>query len=137
MHRESSNHVGAKRSRQRVEPDLEVSRDLGTSICFWLSWRALCYDANQSGSSLSPCFKLFTGPSNSGLLGPLPQVKIKFFAACGLARASEKGKSKGGRDSLYCPSNIVCRFGRLPADQRLHLLSMALTPASHAFRCSR
>ena len=86
---------------------------------------------------MNPCFKLFTGPSNSRLLGPLPQEKIRFFAGVGLAWASGKGKSKMGKGLPVLPLGTVCPLGRRRPNSAFPLLSMALKPDSHAFKCSR
>jgi hypothetical protein len=55
-----------RRSRQQTKPELKVSRDLGTSICFRLCWRALCSVDHQQGSSLNPCLNSSRAPQTLG-----------------------------------------------------------------------
>jgi hypothetical protein len=65
-------------------------------------------------------FKLFTGPSNARLLGPLPLEKIRFFAGVGLAWAAGKGKSKMGKGLSVLPLRILfALLSRSQAEQRL------------------
>jgi hypothetical protein len=84
-------------------------------------------------------FKLFTGPSNARLLGPLPLEKIRFFAGVGLAWAAGKGKSKMGvGDSLYYPCEYcLSTLAVRRPNSAFPLLSVALQQDSHAFKCSR